>query len=229
MVSISSCMKAQGTVEPCRGHLSPLGQNAWNENHQSRDLILNSKLVSNHSIKTDLAALLDDGVPAAGEAELVSNVARALDEVRVLQLSIAVCAFELGPAPAPRPVITPVTGAGDLVTARPGGRRPVLRWRHHDLVQLLMSHLSRSWVGGGGSGRVRRQVRAASRHLGFWLHHTRPGLVMRYPSRTSHHLTCKISVCSMKGTWRQQFKTTFKRDQHKLKLNLTWSTKTYPL
>lgn len=28
MVSISSCMKAQGTVEPCSGHRSPLGQNA---------------------------------------------------------------------------------------------------------------------------------------------------------------------------------------------------------
>ena len=28
IVCISSCMNAQGTVEPARGHLSPLGQNA---------------------------------------------------------------------------------------------------------------------------------------------------------------------------------------------------------
>ena len=28
MVCISSCMKAQGTVEPASGHFSPLGQNA---------------------------------------------------------------------------------------------------------------------------------------------------------------------------------------------------------
>ena len=31
-----------------------------------------------------LTALLDDGVPAAGKAELVSNVAGALDKVGVL-------------------------------------------------------------------------------------------------------------------------------------------------
>ena len=36
IVSISSCMKAQGTVEPCRGHLSPLGQKACNTNCQDQ-------------------------------------------------------------------------------------------------------------------------------------------------------------------------------------------------
>ena len=55
----------------------------------------------------------------------MSNVARALDEVRVLQLAVAVCALELGPAP--RPVIAPIAGAGDLVTSGPGGRGPGLK------------------------------------------------------------------------------------------------------
>ena len=76
-------------------------------------------------ISTDLTALLDDGVPAAGEAELVSNVARALDKVRVLQLAVTICALELGPTA--RPVIAPIAGAGHLVTPGPGGRRPVLK------------------------------------------------------------------------------------------------------
>ena len=44
-------------------------------------------------ISSDLTALLDDGIPAAGEAELVRNVTRALDEVRVLQLAVTVCAL----------------------------------------------------------------------------------------------------------------------------------------
>ena len=40
IVSISSCMKAQGTVEPCRGHLSPLGQKAWNTNCQDQTEVM---------------------------------------------------------------------------------------------------------------------------------------------------------------------------------------------
>jgi len=40
------------------------------------------------------AALLDDGVPAAGEAELVEGVGRALHKVGVLQLAPAVRALQ---------------------------------------------------------------------------------------------------------------------------------------
>ena len=45
-----------------------------------------------------LTALLDDGVPAAGEAELVSNVAGALDKVSVLKFAPAVCTLQLRPS-----------------------------------------------------------------------------------------------------------------------------------
>ena len=85
-------------------------------------------------ISTDLTALLDDGVPAAGEAELVSNVARALDKVRVLQLAVTICALELGPTA--RPVIAPIAGAGHLVTPGPGGRRPVLK------IEVLINYFN---------------------------------------------------------------------------------------
>ena len=42
-----------------------------------------------------LTALLDDGVPAAGKTELVSDVAGALDKVSVLKFAPAVCTFQL--------------------------------------------------------------------------------------------------------------------------------------
>ena len=45
-------------------------------------------------ISTDLTALLDDGVPAAGEAELVEGVGGALHKVGVLQLAPAVRALQ---------------------------------------------------------------------------------------------------------------------------------------
>ena len=102
IVSISSCMKAQGTVEPCSGHLSPLGQKAWNRNCSCG--LWN---VSGH-----LAPLLYNWVPAAGEAELVSDIAGTLHEVSVLQLAAAVGALEERP---PAHLVAAVTRAGHLV------------------------------------------------------------------------------------------------------------------
>ena len=108
IVSISSCMKAQGTVDPCRGHLSPLGQKACNRNCQN---------TTEAMCCVHLAALLDDGVPAAGEAELVSDVTGTLYEVSVLKLPAAVCTLE-----ERRPHLsTAVTGARHLVRSGPGG------------------------------------------------------------------------------------------------------------
>jgi len=46
-----------------------------------------------------LTALLDDGVPAAGEAELVSYIAGTLYEVSVLQLAPAVGTLQQGTSP----------------------------------------------------------------------------------------------------------------------------------
>ena len=76
-------MKAQGTVDPCNGHLSPLGQKA---RKTTFSLIIIALIQP-----TDLTALLDDGVPAACKAELVSNVAGALNKVSVLKFAPAVC------------------------------------------------------------------------------------------------------------------------------------------
>ena len=55
----------------------------------------------------------------------MSNVARALDKVGVLQLAVTIGALEL--RPSARPVIAAIAGAGHLVTPGPGGRRPVLK------------------------------------------------------------------------------------------------------
>ena len=53
-----------------------------------------------------LTALLDDGVPAASKAELVSDVAGALDKVSVLKFAPAVCTLQLRP---PANLVTAVT------------------------------------------------------------------------------------------------------------------------
>lgn len=67
-----------------------------------------------------LAALFDNGVPAASKAELVSDVTGTLYEVSVLQLPAAVRALEeRGPH-----LVTAVAGAGHLVRPGPGGGRP---------------------------------------------------------------------------------------------------------
>ena len=65
----------------------------------------------------------------------MSNVARALDEVRVLQLAVTVRALELRPPARPRHVIAPVAGAGHLVTPGARGRRSVLK------VEVLINDL----------------------------------------------------------------------------------------
>ena len=77
--------------------------------------------MSDVCVVSHLVALFDDALSAAGEAELVADVAGALHEVSVLQLTIAVCTLEQLTSSSSLP--SSVAGAGHLVWsgARGGG------------------------------------------------------------------------------------------------------------
>ena len=60
------------------------------ENRPSVKLTVSLQIQTIH-----LTALLDDGVPAAGKAELVSDVAGTLNKVSVLKFAPAVCTLQL--------------------------------------------------------------------------------------------------------------------------------------
>ena len=69
--------------------------------------------MSDVCVVSHLVALFDDALSAAGEAELVADVAGALHEVSVLQLTIAVCTLEQ--LTSSSSLTSSVAGAGHLV------------------------------------------------------------------------------------------------------------------
>ena len=70
--------------------------------------------MSDVCVVSHLVALFDDALSAAGEAELVADVAGALHEVSVLQLTIAVCTLEQLTSSSSS-LASSVAGAGHLV------------------------------------------------------------------------------------------------------------------